>query len=141
MIILDTNVISEGFRANPHAAVRLWINAQPHQSLYICTPVLAEIRFGIALLPSGEKRDALQAGADKLEHDQYNGRILTFDARAATAYGRLAAARQQRGRPIGRMDAFIAAIAVANGADVATRDVYGFSDLGLNIINPFEFAP
>ena len=141
MIILDTNVLSEGFRANPHSAVRNWINAQPHQTLFLCSPVLAEIRFGIALLTHGAKRDALQAGADKLEFDQYKGRILTFDAAAAKAYGELAAARQQRGTPIARMDAFIAAIAVVTNAAVATRDVYGFSGLGLNVINPFDFTP
>jgi predicted nucleic acid-binding protein len=117
------------------------MDSQQHQTLFICSPVLAEIRFGIALLPHSARRDALQAGADKLEYDQYKGRIFNFDAEAAKAYGKLAAARQQLGRPVGRMDAFIAAIAVANNADIATRDVYGFSDLGLNIINPFEFTP
>ena len=141
MIILDTNVVSEGFRPNPHPALRLWMNSQQHQTLFLCSPVLAEIRFGIELLPHGAKRDALQAGADTLEYDQYDGRILTFDVAAAKAYGRLAAARQLSGQPIGRMDAFIAAIAVANHADVATRDVYGFSGLGLNVINPFDFKP
>jgi predicted nucleic acid-binding protein len=39
------------------------------------------------------------------------------------------------------MDGFIAAIAVAHGAAVATRDTYGFSDFGLNVIDPFEFRP
>jgi len=141
LIVLDTNVVSEGFRAHPHPAIRSWIDSQPHQTLFICSPVLAEIRFGVALLPPGAKRDALQAGADTLEYDHYKGRILTFDAGAAKAYAKLAAARQQRGKPIGLMDALIAAIAIANNADVATRDRYGFSELGLTVINPFEFTP
>lgn len=141
MIILDTNVVSEGFRATPHDAVRSWIDTQPHQTLFICSPVLAEIRFGIALLKPGPKRDALQAGADTLEYDHYKGRILTFDASAAKAYGKLAATRKQSGKPIGQMDALIAAIAIANHADIATRDAYGFAELGLNIVNPFEFTP
>jgi len=107
----------------------------------MCSPVLAELRFGIALLQPGARQETLQAATDKLEHDQYNGRILSFDARAAATYGKLAVARRRRGKPVGVMDGLIAAIAMANNADIATRDVYGFSDLGLNVINPFEFAP
>jgi toxin FitB len=115
------------------------MDAQPPDTLFICAPVLAEIRFGIARLEPGGRRDRLVAGADRLENDQYRGRILPFDAAAASAYGRLAAERERIGKPIGRMDGFIAAIAVAHGASVATRDTYGFSDFGLIVINPFEF--
>jgi predicted nucleic acid-binding protein len=141
VIILDTNVVSQGFRAKPHMAVRLWMDAQPPDTLFLCAPVLAEIRFGIARLEPGPQQDRLRAGADRLEHDQYRGRVLPFDAAAASVYGRLAAERQRIGKPVGRMDSFIAAIAVAHGAAVATRDTYGFSDFGLTIINPFEFRP
>lgn len=141
MILLDTNVVSEGFRATPHVAVRSWMDAQPHETLFICAPVLAEIRFGIARLEPGAQRDLLQTGADRLEYSQYQGRILSFDARAAAVYGKLAADRQRRGKPIGQMDGLIAAIAIANNADIATRDRYGFSDWGLNVVNPFEFTP
>ncbi|KIZ41503.1 MULTISPECIES: type II toxin-antitoxin system VapC family toxin [Rhodopseudomonas] len=141
MILLDTNVVSEGFRATPHPAVRSWMDAQPHETLFICAPVLAEIRFGIALLGPGARRDLLQAGADRLEQSQYLGRILSFDARAAAAYGQLAADRQKRGKPVGLIDGLIAAIAISHGADIATRDAYGFSELGLNVIDPFAFTP
>ena len=141
MIILDTNVVSQGFRSKPYIAVRLWMDAQQSDTLFICAPVLAEIRFGIARLEPGVQQDRLRAGADKLENDQYRGRILAFDATAASIYGRLAAERERIGKPVGRMDGFIAAIAVAHGAAIATRDTYGFSDLGLTIINPFEFRP
>ena len=117
------------------------MNVQSFETLYICSPVLAEIRFGIALLQPGARRTQLQADADALEFERFEGRILAFDAKAAAAYGELSAARQRRSRPIGLIDGFIAAIALANNADIATRDVYGFSELGLDVINPFEFAP
>ena len=138
MIILDTNVVSEVFRVIPHGAVQSWIDAQPFGSLYICAPVLAEIRFGISLLKLGQRRTGLQASADQMEYQRFEGRILPFDARAAAAYGDLAAARQRLGKPIGKIDGFIAAIALVNGADIATRDAYGFFGLGLKIFNPFE---
>ena len=39
---------------------------------------------------------------------------------------------------MGQMDGLIAAIAVANGAAVATRDESDFAGLGLEVINPFD---
>lgn len=63
--------------------------------------------------------------------------ILPFDPPAAFAFGRLAADRARLGRPMQIMDALIAAIALAHGAQLATRD-RGFDGLGLDLINPFE---
>ena len=139
MIILDTNVVSEGFRARPNVAVRNWLDAQMDDDLYLCAPVMAEIRYGIARLDSGEQQERLRAIADKFEDDLYRGRILPFDTSAASIYGRIAAERRRKGKPVGPMDGMIAAIAIARGAAVATRDSYGFSDLDLTIIDPFEF--
>ena len=140
MIILDTNVVSEGFRKRSHRGVQHWIDTQDFQTLFICTPVIAEIRFGIALLDPGSQRDWLRIAADRLESDLYRERILPFDTSAASIYGRIAAARQRSGKPIGQMDGMIAAIAIAHGAAIATRDKYGFDDLDLTILNPFENA-
>ncbi|CAN5442378.1 hypothetical protein BH11PSE4_BH11PSE4_40650 [soil metagenome] len=89
----------------------------------------------------GARKNVLSAAADRLENDLYSRRILTFDVFAASAYGRIAAARQRSGKPIGHFDGMIAAIALAYGASVATRDTYGFAGVGLNVINPFEFTP
>jgi predicted nucleic acid-binding protein len=36
------------------------------------------------------------------------------------------------------MDGLIAAIAKVHGATVATRDVFGFAGIELNVVNPFE---
>jgi predicted nucleic acid-binding protein len=139
VIILDTNVVSEGFRARPNVAVRNWLDVQMSDDLYLCAPVIAEIRYGIARLDGSEQQERLRAIADKFEDDLYRGRILPFDTSAASIYGRIAAERRRKGKPISPMDGMIAAIAIARGAAVATRDSYGFSDLDLTIIDPFQF--
>ncbi len=36
------------------------------------------------------------------------------------------------------MDALIASVAVVHGASVATRDVAGFGDLGLTVLDPWD---
>lgn len=141
MILLDTNVVSEAIRPKSHQAVRKWLNTQPPAVLFICAPVLAEIRFGIERLGAGPRRERLEAVADRLENEMFRGRIFPFDVSAATIYARLMAQRQSRGKSIGIIDCMIAAIALAQRADIATRDQYGFADLGLTVINPFDFKP
>jgi predicted nucleic acid-binding protein len=138
VILLDTNVVSEGLRVQPNLAVLEWTNAQDHESLYLCTPVLAELRFGLELIDSGRRKDYLRRGIEKIEADLFLGRILPFDIPAAREYSYLAAERQKKGRRIDLMDALVAAIARVHGTILATRNVNHFADLGLEVINPFE---
>jgi hypothetical protein len=138
MILLDTNVISDPARPAPNLAVRAWLDAQPSASLFLCTPVLAELRFGVERLADGARKRRLRVAADQIEYDLYRDRILSFDASAASQYGRVAADRGRMGRRMGQMDALIASIALAHRAALATRDTEGFTDLGLELINPFE---
>ena len=138
MIILDTNIVSEGWKPQPSVAVTAWLNAQAPQELYLCTPVLAELRYGVARLPPGKRRERLDAWVSRLEVEIYRDRILTLDADAAAEFGRLAAAREQLGRRMEPMDALIAGIAASRGASIATRDTMDFDGIGIDLINPFE---
>jgi len=138
MIILDTNVISELWRPRPDTRVLNWFNDQPSQNLFLCTPVLAELHAGMRKMPEGARRDRLSAAIDDLEN-AYRVRTLSFDPMSAREYGRLTGDRQRRGQPIKVMDALIASVALANVASLATRDG-GFRDLGLELINPFEYG-
>lgn len=137
MILIDTNVVSETWRPQPSFVVLAWLDAQTKDSLYICTPVLAELRFGSERLPLGSKRDRLRARIDALEAG-YKDRILPFDIEAASAFGVIGAQRERVGRRMEPVDAMIAAIAVAHGMKLATRDTSDFGDIGLEVINPFE---
>lgn len=138
MILLDTNIISEPWRPRPDPAVRAWLNAQPAQILYLCTPVLAELRYEIERLSESRRKDHLAGIFDRLETEGYRGRILTFDSSAAFEFGRLMANRERQGRRMETMDALIAAIAIAQGATLATCNIDDFTDLGLDLVNPFD---
>jgi predicted nucleic acid-binding protein len=67
MILLDTNVISETLRPQPDAGVLRWLDGRAKMDFWLCAPVIAELRYGAALLPEGRKRDALFAAWDRLE--------------------------------------------------------------------------
>lgn len=140
MILLDTNIVSEPIKPRPDTKVRNWIDAQRAATLFICAPVLAELHFGVHRLPSGARRDRLRAYIEYVENDLYRGRVLSFDAAAAAAYGHLVAIRMSVGMPIQQMDAIIAAIARVHGATLVTRDTEDFVGLDIEVLNPFEFS-
>ncbi len=140
MIVLDTNVISEAFRVAPSAIVQAWLDAQKTTDLFLCAPVLAELRYGIERLGVGARRDALEEMLSKVERELFDGRVLPFDRASAYEFGHLQARRANLGRTMSTMDALIAAIAISHRMAVATRDVSDFAELGLDLINPFELT-
>lgn len=140
MILLDTNIVSEFWKPRPSAAVCAWMDAQPASSLYLCTPVLAELRYGLELLDPSARKERMRALIERLETDMYRGRILALDMAAASAFGRLAARHEKVGRRMQPMDALIAAIASTHRMAVATRDTGFFSGLDIDVINPFDFT-
>lgn len=138
MILLDTNVVSEPLRVKADAGVVAWIDAQPIETLYLASITVAELRFGIAVLPSGKRRDTLH---ENLEHrilPLFAGRILSFDMAASHSYAEIMTRARASGLAIGTADGYIAAIAAANGMIVATRDTSPFEAAGLSVINPWK---
>lgn len=137
MILLDTNVVSEPLRPQPDSRAVPWLDAQVHETLYLSTITIAEMRFGIAALPAGRRRRILSERFEGEVMPLFHGRILAFDELAATAYARIRARARQRARALGDFDALIAAIADANGLTVASRDTGPFVVAGVPVINPF----
>lgn len=138
MIVLDTNVVSELMRAQPHRGVLAWADRQAEHTLFTTTITLAEIRFGIAALPTGRRRTALQAAFEDSVRPVFGNRVLDFDEAASRAYAELRAGARARGDAIGDVDAMIAAITRAHRFVVATRDVEPFRAAGVDVVNPFE---
>lgn len=137
MILLDTNVISEPLRAAPAPTVVAWLDAQPLETLFLSVVTVAELRFGVARLPAGRRRNSLieQLGSQVLP--AFTGRILTFDLPATQRYAEAMAKAQAAGLVVGVADGFIAAIAAANGMAVATRDTAPFAAMDVAVINPW----
>ena len=138
MILLDTNVVSELMKAAPAHSVVFWISAQPESSLYTTSITQAEILHGIALLPSGKRRRAIEIAAQAMFAEEFKGRILGFGCDAALPYAHIAADRRRAGHPISNFDAQIAAIARSVGAAIATRNVADFSECRVELVNPWE---
>ena len=129
MILLDTNVLSALMQREPPAAVIAWLDAQPPESLWISSVTLFEARYGIALLADGRRKDALLHAFESLVGEDLEHRVATFGSGAAEHAARLAADRKRAGRPVDLRDTFVAGIALAHGATLATRNTRHFEDL------------
>ena len=136
MIALDTNVVSELAKPTPNPDVVAWIDAQVDPT--ITAPPLGELRFGVARLPDGKRKTALNAAIDQFVTDDLGGLVLAFDAAAAGAYGLIAAGRERAGRPITVADAQIAAICAVHDVTLATRNVRDFDGTGIEVIDPWN---
>ena len=136
MILLDTNVVSETMRPDPSVNVRGWLDAQRSEDLFLCVPVLAELHYGVEGLPMSARRKRLEQAIQHVE-EAFAHRILPLDHAGAREYGKIVAQRDRIGRATGTMDGLIAAIAKVHGATIATRDIHGFDDVGLEVVDPF----
>jgi toxin FitB len=136
MLVLDTNVISEILRPEPHKSVVAWFESQPKSQVFTTAVTYAEILYGVSLLPKG--RQKLIAAVELIFEEDLANRILGFDAPCAAHFGDIAATRRLAGRPINQLDAMIAAIARLHGAKLVTRNAPDFDECGVDVINPWD---
>jgi hypothetical protein len=127
MIVLDTNVVSEAMKPEPHPAVRSWLNDQAAETLYLSSVTVAELLIGIAALPAVD-------GLLELFRD----RVLPFDTDAVRRYAELAVTAKLGDRGFPTPDGYIAAIAASRDFIVASRDTAPYEAAGVSVINPWE---
>ena len=136
--LLDTNVLSELMRSKPATAVLDWFTQNAQRAMHTSAVTQAEILTGVALLPVGQRRTALATSAEQMFEQDFADRCLPFDTAAAKHYAVLVAARTRQGQPVATEDAQIAAIALAAGLIVVTRNTKDFENIGgLVLANPW----
>ena len=140
MIVLDTNVVSELMRPSPNPAVEQWVATRPAASLFFSAVGEAELRYGVAILAAGRRRDSLASAIEAMLRNDFAGRVLPFDSAAARAYAEIAARRRAAGRPVAQIDGLIAAIARSRGMALATRNVRDFEEMGIDLLDPWAAA-
>lgn len=138
MIVVDTNVVSELMKAAPDQTVRAWSARHSVATLYTTSITEAEILYGIELLPEGRRREAIRAAAQAIFTQSFGGRVLAFGSNAASAYASIMSRRRRLGRPMNHAGGQIAAIALAAGAALATRNVADFEGSGLKLTDPWK---
>jgi len=125
-------------RDTPHPLVRAWIATAARDDLFTTVITEADVYAGIAMLPRGRRRAGLADAAAAMFAATFPGRILPLGRPSAPHFADIMAARKAAGRHDSPMDSLIAAIARAHGASaIATRDLSGFAECGVPLINPW----
>lgn len=140
IVLLDTNVVSELLRLSPSPAVERWVNERAATDLYLSAVSEAELRYGVAILPAGRRKDALARMIEEVVRQDFVGRVLPFDSEAARDYADIASTRRAAGRPVTPADCQIAAIARARNMAVATRNVRDYEGIGVEVVDPWTAA-
>ncbi len=137
MILLDTNVLSALMQQKPEKAVIAWLDRQPRESIWTTSITVFEIRFGLELLAEGKRRRFLEQAFSRALEEDFEQRIVVFDAPAAAAAASVAAAGRREGRPVEIRDVQIAGIALARKATLATRNTRHFAGTGVDLVDPW----
>ena len=133
--MLDTNVISELMKETADRAVERWYLLNEEDTA-LPTIALAELSYGIARLADGRRRRDLEARLTEWRL-RYAGRTVAFGPTAAMRYGPMLAEVVAGGRTMSLPDAQIAAMALDEGAVVATRNTRDFTPAGVELIDPW----
>ena len=131
--LVDANVLCEPTKAQPAAQVIEWLRRHERE-LVIDPVILGEIRFGIHLLPAGNRRR-------RLEHWFEEGvrriHCLPWDAACGLRWAKLLADLRAGGQAMPVKDSLIAATALVHGLTVATRNTGDFEHAGVAVADPF----
>lgn len=136
--LLDTNVISESGRPRPDGGVMDWLASVDEEQLFLSVISLAELRHGVERLADGRRKAALDQWIVDQLPARFENRLLPIDPETADAWGRVVAASQAAGRPIGAMDAFIAATARQHQLTLVTRNIADFEATEVQLFNPWR---
>jgi predicted nucleic acid-binding protein len=136
--LLDTNLVSEWIKPRPDPGVVGWLADVDEDRVFISVVTLAELRHGIERLAMGLRRKRLNEWIENELLSRFDERILAIDVATAEAWGGIVAHREGLGRPIGTMDAFIAATAQVHKLTLATRNQTDFELSVGAIVNPWS---
>ncbi len=138
--IIDTCVISELIKKNPDKNVVHWIAAIEESRLYLSVLTIGELHKGIEKLPKSKKKTALHNWVTHDLTERFNNRIIDFDIKIASLWGKIQALSELSGRPLLTVDGQIAATGIALNFTVITRNTQDMERSGVSLINPWEDA-
>jgi predicted nucleic acid-binding protein len=135
--LLDTNAVSEWVKPRPNPGLIHWIESADEDRVFLSVISLAELRYGVERMPGGARRSRLEQWLRNELPLRFEGRILSVDPNVAEAWGKTVSRSEAMGRPIGVMDAFLAATAEVHRLTLVTRNASDFTTLK-TVLNPWS---
>jgi len=134
--LLDTNAASEWVKLRPNPGLIAWMESADEDRIFISVVTLAELSYGVERMHTGRRRSRLEQWLRDELPLRFESRILPVDTEVAEAWGRTVSRSEAAGRPIGAMDAFLAATAETHQLTLVTRNVSDFPLLKA-VVNPW----
>lgn len=135
--LLDTNVVSEWVKPRPNPRLAAWLGEVDEDRVFLSVVTIGELRHGIERLGAGRRRERLEVWLRDELPQRFEGRLLPIDAAVADAWGHIVAERTRRGRPIGVMDAFVAATSAVHQLTLVTRNAADFRTSVTTLFDPW----
>lgn len=135
--LLDTNVLSELRRPKPEPKVLAFVASQPLDLLYISTASLAQIRFGIELVPDATRRAELNDWLAHKMRPMFDQRVLPITEDIMLKWRLLVEDGRRVGHTFSQPDLIIAATALHHGLTVVSRDVSDYQKARAPVLNPW----
>jgi predicted nucleic acid-binding protein len=135
--LLDTNILSELRRPKPERKVLAFVAAQPLELLYVSAVTLAEIRFGIELLPDVARRSELN---DWLAHNvrpMFEQRVLVITEDIMFKWRLMVEEGRKVGHTFSQPDLIIAATGRHNGLTIVSRVTADYVKAQVTVFNPW----
>lgn len=138
--LLDTNVVSEWIKPQPHTGVVTWLADIDEDRVFLSVVTLAELRHGIERMTIGKRRIRLEQWVQDELPQRFENRLLDINPGIADVWGRVVAHSQAAGRQMSSMDAFIAATAAVHQLTLVTRNVADFESANISLLNPWDIS-
>jgi toxin FitB len=135
--LLDTNILSELRRQKPELKVLAFVAGQPLEQLYVSAVTLAEIRFGIELLPDASRRSELNDWLTHKVRPMFEQRVLPITEDIMFKWRLLVEEGRKVGHTFSQPDLIIAATGLHHGLTVVSRDTDNFIKARAAVFNPW----
>jgi len=135
--LLDSNVLSELRRHRPEPKVLAFVAAQPLEQLYVSVVTLAEIRFGIELLPDANRRAELNDWLTHTVRPMFEQRVLPITEDDMLKWRLLVEEGRKAGHTFSQPDLIIAAAGLHHGLTIVSRDTADFLKARAAVFNPW----
>jgi len=135
--LLDTNILSELRRPKPERKVLAFVAAQPLELLHISTVTLAEIRFGIELLPDVARRSDLNDWLAHKVRPMFQQRVLAITEDIMFKWRLMVEGGRKVGHTFSQPDLIIAATGQHHGLTIVSRDTADYVKAQVTVFNPW----
>ncbi|GFE84221.1 ribonuclease VapC [Steroidobacter agaridevorans] len=135
--LLDTNILSELRRPRPERKVLAFVASQPLELLHISIVTLAEIRFGIELVPDPGRRSELTDWLTNKVRPMFEGRALAVSEDVMFKWRLMVEEGRKSGHTFPQPDLIIAATGQHHGLTVVSRDTAEYAKARVPVFNPW----